>query len=97
MNVVTAEESVNHILVLAQMRHNAQFNLWVVGGEEFASVIGNEGFTDFFAVLVTNGDILQVRIAGTESSGSGHRLIEGGMDTSRTWVYQLRQCIDIGA
>ena len=63
MNVITAEEGINHILVLAQMCHDAQFDLRVVGREELASVIGDEGFADFLAVLVTNGYVLQVRIA----------------------------------
>lgn len=63
MNVITAEEGINHILVLAQMCHDTQFDLRVVGREELASVIGDEGFADFLAVLVTNGYILQVRIA----------------------------------
>ena len=46
-----------------EMCHDAQFDLRVVGREELASVIGNEGFADFLAVLVTNGYVLQVRIA----------------------------------
>ena len=38
-----------YILILAQMCHDAQFDLRVVGREELASVIGNEGFADFLA------------------------------------------------
>ena len=82
MDIMIAEESVNHVLILAEMCHNTQFNLRVVRREEKAAFIGNECFADFFPVLIADGDILQVRTARTEASRSGDRLVERSMHPS---------------
>ena len=58
MNIVIAKESINHILILAKVCHDAQFNLRIVGREEEAAFIGDESLADFFSILVADRDIL---------------------------------------
>ena len=75
MNVVPGIEGFYHISITAQVCHNAEFYLAVVGGEEQAPLIGNERLTHFLSVIVTHRDVLQVGIARTEASGSSHSLV----------------------
>ena len=58
MNIVIAKESINHILILAKVCHDAQFDLRIVGREEEAAFIGDESLADFFSILVADRDIL---------------------------------------
>ena len=89
MDVVSAEEGVYHVLIFAEVCHDAQLYLRVVGREELAAGVGDERLADFLSVFVADGDVLQVGIAGAEASGSGHCLVEGGVDASRAWVDEL--------
>src|SRR3712207_9535157 len=84
LDVVIAQESVDHILVFAQVRHDAELYLRVVGREEQAILVGDECFAYLLAVLVADGDVLQVRVARAEASRSGDRLVERCMHPSRS-------------
>ena len=97
VDVVSAEEGFYHVLIFAEVCHDAQLYLRVVGREELAAGVGDERLADFLSVFVADGDVLQVGIAGAEASGSGHRLVEGGVYAARTWVDELGQGIYIGA
>ena len=70
------------------MRHNAQFYLRIVGREELAAIIRNKSLADFLSILITDRDVLQVRITGTEASGSRDCLVKGSMDAPGTWIDQ---------
>ena len=77
------------------MCHDTEFYLRIVGREEKTAFVRNECLADFFAVLVADRNILQVRVARTEASGRGYSLVEGCVYPSRTWVNQLGKCIYI--
>ena len=74
------------VLIFAEVCHDAQLYLRVVGREELAAGVGDERLADFLSVFVADGDVLQVGIAGAEASGSGYRLVEGGVYAVRTWL-----------
>ena len=52
------------MLVLTEMRHEAELNLTVVGGEEEASLIGDDCFADKPPALRTDWQVLEVRVGG---------------------------------
>ena len=95
--VMSASESLDHVRIAAEVSHDAQFDLRIVGREELASVIGDEGFADLLAVLVTDGDVLQVGVAGAEPSRGRHRLVERRVDASCVRIDELGECLDVGA
>lgn len=47
MDVVSAEEGVYHVLIFAEVCHDAQLYLRVVGREELAAGVGDERLADF--------------------------------------------------
>ena len=48
--------------ILAQVRHDAQLNLAVVGSKEHLSLLGHEGTANLASVLASHGYVLQVRV-----------------------------------
>ena len=58
MQVFTLLEHANHVGIIAKMSHHAQFNLAIVGREEQATRLRNEGLANLLAVLATNRNIL---------------------------------------
>ena len=70
------------MLVLTEMRHEAELNLTVVGGEEEASLIGNDRFADKPPALGTDRQVLEVRVGRRETTGSRDRLVIGRVDLS---------------
>ena len=97
MDVVPFAESLYHVRVAAQMGHDTQFDLGVVGREEFTTWFRDKSLTDFFAFLVAYRDVLQVRVTAAQPSGCGNGLIEGGVDMSGFGIDKLRQGIDVCA
>ena len=97
MNVFSGVEVLNHLLVAAEMRHDAQLDLRVVGREENAARLRHKGFSDFATVVATHRNVLQVRIARGEASGGGNGLIERGVDALRRGIDELWECFDVSA
>ena len=97
MNVLSAEEGVDEILIAGEMRHDAQLYLRVVGGKEELALIGNKSLAHLFALSIPHGNVLQIRIGRGEASGGCDGLIEGGMYVPRLLVDEQREGVDIGA
>ncbi|OQC33864.1 MAG: hypothetical protein BWX65_00739 [Bacteroidetes bacterium ADurb.Bin057] len=76
VNVIIVMKSRQHISIATQVRHNTQFHLRIVGTHKQATLVGNKCFTNFFALLVSNWNILQIRIAGTQATCSRNCLIK---------------------
>ena len=91
-------EGVGHVFVAAEVGHDAQLDLRIVGRKEDGfGVVSGEGFADLAAQFLAHGDVLQVRVRRTQSAGRGHRLVERGVDLTRCRVYALGQGVDVGA
>ena len=98
MDIRSAAESFDHMLVVAEMRHDAQFDLRIVGREESTvRIVGNEGFTDFTSQCIPDRDILQVRVGRTQTAGGGDCLVVRCVDLTCYRADQFGQRIDIGA
>ena len=97
MDVVPFAESLYHVWVAAQVGHDTQFDLGIVGREEFTTRFRDKSLADFFAFLVAYRDVLQVRVTAAQSSGRGNGLIEGGVDMSGFGIDKLGQGIDVCA
>ena len=61
--VVPEAERFCHVLVSAEMRHDAQFYLRIVGGEEQAAFLRDEAAAYLLAILPADGNVLQVGVA----------------------------------
>ena len=98
MNVGAAAERFDHVLVTAQMGHDTQLNLRIIGREEQSvSLIGNKSFANVAPQRFADGDVLQVRVRRAKPTGRGDRLIERSMDFARLGIDQLGQGVDIRA
>jgi hypothetical protein len=62
VNIVTAIECFEHIMVATQMRHNTKFDLRIVGAEKHTTFVGDKGFANFLALGIAYRDVLQIRI-----------------------------------
>ena len=95
--VVALAERLNHVGVVAEMRHDAQLYLTVISGEEQTARLGNETAAYVLAVLAAHGYVLQVRVARREASRGRYGLVERRVYVSRAWVYQLRKRVYVSA
>ena len=97
MHVLAVFESRDQRLVAAQVSHQAQFHLAVIGRKQQVLIVRrDERLPDPASQLVPHGNILQVGIGRGEPSGSCHGLVEGSMDLARRRIDQQRQCLHIG-
>ena len=63
VDVGTVAEGVGHVFVAAEMGHDAQLDLRIVGRKEDGfGVVSGEGFADLAAQLLAHGDVLQVGV-----------------------------------
>ena len=91
MNVQVLSEGFEHTGILTEVRHDAQLDLGVVGGQQYmCRIAGYECFAYFSSPGCTDRDILQVGIVAAQPTGHCHDLVEGGMDTAGMGVHQLR-------
>ena len=63
MDVLVALEGGHKVLVAAQVRHNAQLHLRIVGREEHTARLGYERLAYLLALLLAYRYVLEVRVA----------------------------------
>ena len=97
MHVVAFDKGTAQVLVAAQVSHDAQLYLRIVGREEETPVVRNERLAYLSAVLTAHWDVLQVWIARREAPGCRNGLVERSVYMPRLGVYQFRQSVDISA
>ena len=85
------------MLVAGERGDDAKLYLRVVGGKQRVVVVaGDEGFADLASALGADGYVLQVGIAGAESSGSCNCLIENGMQTAVGGRDEFWERVEVG-
>ena len=97
MHVEVVLESVQQTGILRQMSHDAQLDLRVVGRQQLVARRRDEGLANAPALGGADRDVLQVRVAGGQPAGGGHRLVVAGVDAPGARVDLLRQLVGVGA
>ncbi len=97
VHVEVVLESVQQTGILRQMSHDAQLDLRVVGREQLVARRRDEGLANTPALSGADRDVLQVRVAGGQPAGGGHRLVVAGVDAPGARVDLLRQLVGVGA
>ena len=97
MNVDTSSEGLGERLVAGQVREHAQFNLRIVDGDQDEAGLGDERRANLAAERRADRDVLQIRVAATETSRRGHRLIERRVDAPGSRIDEQRQGVDVRA
>ena len=69
--------------IAGQVRHDAQLDLRIVGGDQRVARRRDEGLADAPALRGADRDVLQIRIRRGQPAGGGHRLVIRGMDAAR--------------
>ena len=75
VDVVAAQETLDHILVTAQVGDEAQLYLRVVGAHDHVARVGYERAAYLASVVGAHGDILQVGIGRRDAPGGGDGLV----------------------
>src|ERR671912_55783 len=95
MNVFAFLKSLQHHFILRDVGQQSQFKLGIVGRNNFVSLFGDEGPPDAASQFCANGYVLKVWIAGRETSGGGHCLIQQTMDSAiRRDLMWKRVCVN---
>ena len=95
VNVVAAAVGFDQQRVVREVREQAQFDLRIVGGEQNVAGFGDEGGANAAPEFGADGNVLQIRIRGRETSGGGSGLAEGGVHAPGCGIDQRGQCIDV--
>ena len=95
VDVVAAAEGVDQQRVVGEMRQQAELDLRIVGGEQHAAGLGDEGGANFAAEFGADGNVLQVRVLRRQPAGGGIRRVEGGVQAARAVVEQQWQRVHV--
>ena len=76
VHVLAVREGFEQACVVREVRHDAQFDLRIVGRDDAAALGGDEGGADAPAFLGAHRDVLQVGVAGSEPAGDDGSLRE---------------------
>ena len=80
MHVLSVAEGLHQVGVAAQMGHDSQLYLGVIGRyDNSLRRARHEGFSNLLAALRADGDVLQVGVGAGQAPGGREGLVEGGM------------------
>ena len=96
MDILSGLESLQHMFVTREMRHQSQFYLRVVRRQEDTTRVGNDCTTDELSAFGSHGQILQVGVAGREAPCGGDSLIVGGVYLTGSGIDIRGEGFDIG-
>src|SRR5574344_2637400 len=83
MYIDAMSECIDEMFVAAQMRHQPQFNLGIIGRHhDTVRAACHESPADLLPLFSAHRNILEVRIGGRKSPGGRKCLIEGSMHAS---------------
>ena len=82
VHISTGHKRFNQARIIRQMGNYPQLNLVVVGYEERAALRRNKRPTELSAFFRANRDVVQVWSIRRQPSGTSHRLVKRGMNTS---------------
>ena len=96
MDVAVVGEGPHQGRVLGEVGEHPEFNLRVVGGQkEPAGLARHERPANLPAFVGPDGDVLEVRVGGTQPPRRRGRLVERGVHPAVVGVHEGRQGIDI--
>ena len=96
MHVLAGVERRQQALIATDVRHDPQLDLRVVGAQDHATRRRNKGLADAPPFRRAYRDVLQVRIAGTESAGDRDRLTVAGVHATGGGIDACRQLVAVG-
>ena len=96
VDVVATRKGGEQAGVGGEVRHDAQLDLGVVGGEYLPAVFRDEGAADAAAGFAAHRDVLQVGVGGGEAAGAGDGLVVAGVDAPGVRVDEFGQAVGVG-
>ena len=79
MDVGTLVKRLHQVLVTREVRHDPQFDLGIIGGDDFTSRRSNEGFAYAPAFRRAHRNVLQIGVGTCQAPGHRGRLREAGV------------------
>ena len=96
MHVLAGVERRQQALVAADVRHDAQLDLRVVGADDYGPGRRDEGLADTPPFRRAYRNVLQVGVAGAQATGHGDRLAVAGVHAAGRRVDAGRQLVAVG-
>ena len=82
VNIVVVAEGLDHVLIARHVGQHAQFNLRIIGVHEHPAGARDEIAPQLAPQLRAHGNVLQIRLRGTDAAGARFGLVEAGMDAA---------------
>jgi len=95
MHVLAAAEGGQQQLVAAQVGHDPQLDLGVIGRHETPAGRGDERPPDLLPLLGADGNVLEVGIGAGQAAGGRDSLVERGVQTACRGIDQRRQRVHV--
>ena len=96
VNIFALSKRLQQTIVGGQMRHDAQFDLRVVGRDDAVARRRDEGLANAATLAGTHGDVLQIRVGTGQATGDGRGLRVVRVHASGGRVDALGQLVAIG-
>src|SRR5258705_4778196 len=80
MNIFAFLKSLEHDGILRDVCKQSQFELRVIGGNNLASLFRHKSSADAPSKITTNRDVLQIRLAGRQTTRGSNGLVELAMN-----------------
>ena len=97
MHIQPGVEGVQQRVVAAQVGHDAQLDLGVVGAGNHAACGGHKGLAHAAAFGGADGDVLQVGVVAGQAACDGHGLRVVRVHAAGAWQGQLGELVGVGA
>ena len=89
-------EGFQQAFVAGQVRHDAQLDLRVIGGDDDAAGFGDERLANLAALGAAHRDVLQIRVVGRQPPGHRHGLRVSRVDAAGARIDHAGQLVGVG-
>ncbi|MNL21797.1 hypothetical protein D3C87_1431030 [compost metagenome] len=97
MHVQVVAEGVHQAFVPGKVGHDPQLDLRIVRRQQFVAGRGHESLANAPPLGGAHRDVLQVRIAGRQTTGGRHSLVIRRVNPAGARVDLLRKAVGVGA
>ena len=96
VNVFAARKGGEKPFVAREMRHDAKFDLRIVGRDDDGPRFRNEGFAHAPAFFGSHRNVLEIRIHARQTPRHGGRLAKGRVHAPVARAHHLRELVEVG-
>ena len=96
MDVVASAVGLDQERIAGEVGEQAKFDLRIIGGQKNVAGLGDEGSANAASEFGADGNVLEIRIRGRQTSRRGSGLAERGVEAAGGRVDERGQSVDVG-